>query len=121
VRDLPRPILLTGQPWLLRRAGDTADLTADSSALQDVMRAHAGSAAVRLAAEYDRDIRAHRWCSVVVDGPAVFSSLPADFAEYYVRERTVAAPEPVTGYAIRPSEIWIPRGAPACGRPRAAR
>jgi hypothetical protein len=121
VRGLPRPILLTGQPWLLRRADDAVDVTAASSALQDVMRAHAGTAARRLVSEYERDVRAHRWCSVVVDRPAVFSSLPADFAEYYVRARRVAPPEPVTGYAIRPSEIWLPRAGPACGRHDAPR
>ncbi len=118
LRALPGPVLLTGQPWLLRRAGRPDDVSAHASALQDVLRANAGPAARQLAGELVSALRTHRYCSVIVDTPAVFSALPAILGRYYRHTSDLRMAHdlaPVTGYPIRAAEIWTPRGGSACG------
>jgi dolichyl-phosphate-mannose-protein mannosyltransferase len=120
LRALRRPVLLTGQPWLLRIAGHEADVSAHASALQDVFRAKAGAAAARLEAELEAALRSHRFCTVVLDTPAVYSAMPADFGRYYAPTAMLAAAarlRPVTGYPITPGTVWTPIGAPSCGKP----
>jgi hypothetical protein len=115
---LPGPILLTGEPWLLRRAGSPQYVSADASAISDVLRAGTTRPADALARELESAIRNHHYCSIVTDRPAEFSSLPADLPRYYQPTRELLAPGqlvPVTGYAIAPAEVWQPRGSPACG------
>ncbi len=111
------PILLTGQPWLLVAAGHGADVSAQASALQDVLRAGAGGgvAARRLAAELEGDIRTHRFCTIVTEQPAAFTSLPLDTARYYTPTGRLLPPIPVTGLAIAPTRVWVPKHAATCG------
>ena len=119
LRTLPQPVLITGQEWMLDRAGVPASSRAHASALQDVLRSHAGGApARRLLDEFEDAVRSHRYCSVVVDEPAVFASMPGDLDRYYRPTRRVSQDGqlwPVTGTPIVPWEVWEPVGAPACG------
>jgi hypothetical protein len=118
LRSLPGPVLLTGQPWLLRLAGRAEDMSAHASALQDVLRANAGQPAAQLENELETDLRRHRYCTVVVDSPAVFSALPTDFGRYYRRTGELSGARsfpPVTGYVIVPGTVWTATGEPRCG------
>jgi hypothetical protein len=118
LRTLPAPVLLTGEPWLLDRAGRPQEATAAASALQDVLRAGAGDPARNLTRELDTAVRAHRYCAIVVTEPTVFSALPASFATEYRFDRALDGARdvlPPTGYAIGPASIWVPAGPPTCG------
>jgi hypothetical protein len=117
LRDLPEPVLLTGQSWLLVRAGHADQTTGHASAIQDVLRARAGDPARRLGTELEGLIRNHHYCSVVVERPEVFTSLPPDFEQYYKLSRILLRGNqlrPVTGLPIEPWELWVPRGGVPC-------
>ncbi len=84
LRELRGPVLMTGESWMLVRAGLAEQQTAHASALQDVTRTkplvHDGRALER---ELEDAIRTHRYCTLVVTSPEVFSALPSDFTQYY--------------------------------------
>ncbi len=118
LRSLPQPVMLTGAPWMLDRAGDRTDATAQASALVDVLRARAGDPARHLQGELIELIRTHHYCSIVIDRPAELSYTPPNLERYY-EFKGVLLPagdlRPVTGMAIIPWEVWVPRGGAPCG------
>jgi hypothetical protein len=119
LRDLPQPILMTGESWMLVRAGIQKSGTAHASALQDVMRTKpAVPEAAELTNELETAIQSHKYCTLILTRPPVFSALPKDYTQYYTKVGELLAPgqlNDTTGYNIRPVDIWEATSAPACG------
>lgn len=117
LRGIHGPVYLPAHGWYLAAAGHPT--TAQGAAIEDVLRAHAGSASRDLAGALEHAVRSRSFAAVVVDRPSLFSYLPADFGRFYeervdlVKDR--ASPSLVTGSMTRPAAIWFPRDVPLSG------
>lgn len=117
LRALPAPVYAPGEPWLLLPAHHSDDVTAQAAALQDVLRANVGAPSRRLERDIEQAIHSQAFCAVVVPRPAAFDALPADFSRYYrpgpllLRGNEL---RPVTGLAIVPWRVWLPRNPASC-------
>ncbi len=122
LRALPQPIYLPSNPWYAEQAG--SPMTAQSAALEDVLRAHLDGTDVALAAQLHEAIAAHRFGAIVVDSATGLSYLPKDLCTYYRPDHQLPVSGddlfPVTGTRTRPAEVWLPLTGgpdPACTPP----
>jgi hypothetical protein len=114
LRALPQPIYLPSNPWYAERAG--SPMTAQSAALEDVLRAHVDGTDTALATELHDAIAAHRFGAIVVDSATGLSYLPKDLCTYYRPDHALPVGGddlfPVTGTRTRPAEVWLPLAGP---------
>ena len=114
LRALPQPIYLPSDPWYAERAG--SPMTAQSAALEDVLRAHVDGTDVALADQLHDAIATHRFGAIVVDSATGLSYLPKDLCAYYRPDHPLPLSGndlfPVTGTRTRPAEVWLPLTGP---------
>ena len=110
---LPAPVYLPSQSWLLDRAHPGTPTTAQSAAIDDILRGHVRGSNHSLARALRAAVADRRFASIVVDSPSVFSYLPANLPRYYCQVETLPRRdrlEPVTGTRTAPATVWMPRG-----------
>ena len=110
LRALPQPVYVPTNPWYAEQAG--SPLTAQSAAIEDVLRAHVDGTDVALATQLHDAIAAHRFGAIVVDSASGLSYLPKDLCAYYRPDHALPVSGddlfPVTGTRTRPAEVWLP-------------
>jgi hypothetical protein len=110
---LPGPVYLPSQSWLLERAHPGSPTTAQSAAVDDILRGHIRGSNRTLARALRTAVAERRFGSIVVDSPAVFSYLPKSTKHYYCKVASLPRHDrvwPVTGTRTAPAQVWMPRG-----------
>lgn len=118
LRGLSGPVYLPGDPALLAAAG--LPTTAQTAAVEDVLRADVGSTAHDLRAELDGLVRQRYFRALVVESERDLTVLPPDVCRYYAPVGTVPGWRnllPVTGTSTAPKTLWMARPAPLPSTP----